>query len=469
MATMREPEAGLRLFGWQRKAVIAFRTERIEQAQQRTEAWRGAVTALESDLAVCQEQLRLRAAALAQAQTDTARLRQWVELSRASLGWLRRGAEAEVRRVRIDHEQRLEQWGHQKAEMAQVASAAADVLRVMLDDVASVLHHLPPWLSEGPALGPRVMHCYVGDADAPLRIEDLSEDRMRLTTDRLDMVVTDQAGERGRVQALLLTRESLALQALEVRTHDGTHATVPIANVTGVHAEGITVSGRLGVVPNDATRVGGWGDGMAGEPDGDGVLPTAQVRRPSPSTPVAAGLGIPAPQVGGSSLNETVEPNRDPLQEAASDAMAPGGSLGGEDAPLPGLEGMVASRKAVPDRSAVRDGAGEPPEPTALEGSLGGEDAPVRRQQGSGQADAPPEETAVPVRGAGDTRSETLLGDDVLHYLVGKLVGQELRDAQGKVIAHAGDVIDVAVVHAAEVAGLLPELIVHMTLPGVRG
>ncbi len=56
------------------------------------------------------------------------------------------------------------------------------------------------------------------------------------------------------------------------------------------------------------------------------------------------------------------------------------------------------------------------------------------------------------------------VGADVMAFLVGKRVGQDIYDAQGQILARLGSPIDQAVVESAEAAGRLPELIVHMTL-----
>ncbi len=561
MAEMRNPALGLRVFGWHRKAVAAYRAELAAREQRRTEAWEGAVAALQSDLAACEQEVQLRAAALAQAQMDTARLRQWVELSRGSLGWLRRGAEAEVRRVRIDHDRRLEQWDHQKAEVGQISSAAAHVLRTMLDAVAAVLQHLPPWLSEGSALGPRVIHRYVGDVDGPLRTQLVGEDLLRLTMDRSEVLVTDQAGDRGWVEALLLARESLALRAIEVAARGGLRVTVPVAKLTGVHAEGITVDDHFCAEWNDGILPGSCGDAVAGERRGGLRSPDVQAKGPFATVSAGGSLTTPSDREGvlsakgaadrggeRSTLRARETDNGHP-EEVPSHAVAPEGILPTGDAePLPGMEGAgkatvrdTPPREVIPAEAVVqREGssgsgsvaarpvvdAATPPAENAgpLPGMEGAgkvtvRDTPPREvipagavvqregASGSGSAAArPAAEAATPLaenteplpgmegagkatgggavrqgealytqdraaraREAAEPSSETLLGDDVLHYLVGKLVGQELHDAQGGVIARVGDVIDVAVVHAAEVAGVLPELIVHMTLPGVRG
>lgn len=58
------------------------------------------------------------------------------------------------------------------------------------------------------------------------------------------------------------------------------------------------------------------------------------------------------------------------------------------------------------------------------------------------------------------------LGDDVLIFLEGKIVGSDIYDAAGNLVAAAGTPIDRDLVAKVEAAGKLPDLIVYMTLPG---
>ena len=66
--------------------------------------------------------------------------------------------------------------------------------------------------------------------------------------------------------------------------------------------------------------------------------------------------------------------------------------------------------------------------------------------------------------GEGPVQARAGLGTEVLAFLMGKVVGLELRDAQNRLIAERGRRIDAQLVAAAEAAGCLPELIVHMEL-----
>lgn len=52
-------------------------------------------------------------------------------------------------------------------------------------------------------------------------------------------------------------------------------------------------------------------------------------------------------------------------------------------------------------------------------------------------------------------------------YIVGKIAGGELRDAEGQLIVAKDAVITAAVIQQAEQAGKLPELIINMILPGM--
>ncbi len=56
---------------------------------------------------------------------------------------------------------------------------------------------------------------------------------------------------------------------------------------------------------------------------------------------------------------------------------------------------------------------------------------------------------------------------DVLAFLEGKLVGQDIYNSAGELLAAKDMVIDAALVQRVDAAGRLPELIVYMTLPGL--
>lgn len=57
------------------------------------------------------------------------------------------------------------------------------------------------------------------------------------------------------------------------------------------------------------------------------------------------------------------------------------------------------------------------------------------------------------------------VAQDVLVFLVGKVVGQDIVDAEGRLLAPAGTPIDAGLARRVEAAGRLSELIVHMALP----
>lgn len=56
---------------------------------------------------------------------------------------------------------------------------------------------------------------------------------------------------------------------------------------------------------------------------------------------------------------------------------------------------------------------------------------------------------------------------DVLAFLEGKLVGQDIYNSAGELLAAKDMMIDAALVQRVDAAGRLPELIVYMTLPGL--
>lgn len=81
-------------------------------------------------------------------------------------------------------------------------------------------------------------------------------------------------------------------------------------------------------------------------------------------------------------------------------------------------------------------------------------------------ASAPAPAPARPARPAARSEEPAAgLGKDVLMFLEGKIVGTDIYDASGNLLAAAGTPIDSGLVARAEAAGKLPDLIVYMTLP----
>lgn len=221
---------------------------------------------------------------------------------------------------------------------------------------------------------------------------------------------------------------------------------------------------------------GGDGSGHGGQPEPEavGVIPPLSATGP---TSVAVGvLSAPAAEVertdeGG----DPGAPDGEARGTVASEAMAarPSGAEARLPAPFWLLPSVAeAADSAAPGAQPVMPGveAAEESEPA---GNVGAGDLPAAGPDLADPIWDPgegPQATSGPLTGQGIREGEGVpTSDAVLVFLEGKIVGRDLTDAQGNVLARAGETIDRAVVHRAEAAGRLPELIVYMTLPGVSG
>ncbi|HZG78610.1 MAG TPA: hypothetical protein VEZ72_22330 [Paenibacillus sp.] len=87
------------------------------------------------------------------------------------------------------------------------------------------------------------------------------------------------------------------------------------------------------------------------------------------------------------------------------------------------------------------------------------------------RAEAPAASPAPAPRSAESGPSSPAISEEIrslrTKYIVGKCAGEDLFDASGKRIVSKGAVIDEDVVEAADRAGKLAELIVHMIIPGL--
>ncbi len=92
--------------------------------------------------------------------------------------------------------------------------------------------------------------------------------------------------------------------------------------------------------------------------------------------------------------------------------------------------------------------------------------APIRERVDQPPA-APPPPAAVPAPELGGASSSGAV--DVLAFLEGKVVGQDIYNSAGELLAAKDMVIDAALVQRVDAAGRLPELIVYMTFPGLSG
>lgn len=227
------------------------------------------------------------------------------------------------------------------------------------------------------------------------------------------------------------------------------------------------------------------------EADGAGVADLE-----SAPLPVAQDGGRPADLDGalpsvdwGAEVDDAAAEAPEPAwQPAASAPQVPVPAASEEVLPAVDRGTDVEDAPAEPARSAISaapaeaqppvDGTGEvsgwgddgllPPPDWGDQGDAGTAPAAWSEPAAAGPAPAaPPPTPPVPQAPAARPRpaASAGLGDDVLMFLEGKIVGTDIYDAAGNLIAAAGTPIDAALVARAEAAGRLPDLIVYMTLP----
>lgn len=183
----------------------------------------------------------------------------------------------------------------------------------------------------------------------------------------------------------------------------------------------------------------------------------------------APGTGAPAKGHGEAALPQTVmddgAPER-PTHAAATGIVGPG-------VPPP------VWREALPDLEpevlplADRGPAGEPTPPVLPSGNplpewprfqtpaaTAAASVPTATAPGTPRTPAAPPPAPLPPPGP----VALGVGPDVVAFLIGKLVGRDVRDGEGHLIAEQGRRIDAELVRAAEAAGCLADLIVHMEL-----
>ena len=183
-------------------------------------------------------------------------------------------------------------------------------------------------------------------------------------------------------------------------------------------------------------------------------------RRARLGAPPAAGAGA-GPSLGAAAP----PPLRAPAPEDATTAGdgAAGRSGGAAMAPLPPPDWSEALPElAVGHQDPAQAAAAPDVQPAAAAPGAGAGPAAVAEPAPSGPVSATAGYAAP--TGEGPVQARAGLGTEVLAFLMGKVVGLELRDAQNRLIAERGRRIDTQLVAAAEAAGCLPELIVHMEL-----
>lgn len=185
---------------------------------------------------------------------------------------------------------------------------------------------------------------------------------------------------------------------------------------------------------------------------GDSLPPTRGTAQPGDVAPVLQGEGPAAtPQAAPPSSSARRQPAPAP---AASGARGAGEVAAPEaERPRPKSEPNWPAGVPLPAWQLPPDLDDLPREsPGALPPAV--PQLPPQQTPAQGQ---PPTEPRVPVGGA---------GLNILAFIAGKVVGRDLVSADGRLVAARGTRITPELVAEVEMAGLLPEMIVYMTLPG---
>lgn len=154
-------------------------------------------------------------------------------------------------------------------------------------------------------------------------------------------------------------------------------------------------------------------------------------------------------------------PGQDPKTGDEDALKAPSLGLGAWD--MPGVP-LFDSGEKIPDFAdnvtdlEEWDGADVPFAPGLVSRAVPDLEAPSWTESSVTRPD-PVEESPEP--GPRET-----VGVDVMAFLQGKVVGRDIYDSQQNLVAAQGATIDAELVQRVEAAGQLPDLIVHMTLPG---
>lgn len=203
-------------------------------------------------------------------------------------------------------------------------------------------------------------------------------------------------------------------------------------------------------------------------PERSDVAAAADSVSPGASTPTEEPLpGIGSEKLPTANAPEPKEPETEKEMDDTSSSFLRFSLSSSNASPAPDGEG----EGLVPGLNSPA-GMGEAPEPM--------DERPPRPETGrgfpslpgvepSGQSPSPPPASAngEPKAPAPPSASNPL-GQDVLVFLMGKLVGQDIFDDNQQLVASQGTVIDADLVKRVELAGRLPELIIYMSLPDTR-
>ena len=250
---------------------------------------------------------------------------------------------------------------------------------------------------------------------------------------------------------------------------NGAEAFGGVGGGTATPTDGVAPNGRDASAKGETPSLG-LGDGdrpeVSASPQGDPEpqAPGVPGERSEKESPDAGGTAC------GSPLFTPVAEQGEGTSTGSGGAQEPGppGRAGGvADAP-PGPGGDTEAAAVPADMPSLPppqwseflpELAGELEEDEADAGAVG----TAGGRPGKGGEEPRPAPDPAPVT-EGPPAGRAGMGPEVVAFLVGNVVGQDLRDSSDTRIAERGQRIDAALVAAAEAAGCLPQLIVHMEL-----
>ncbi|MBE3591017.1 MAG: hypothetical protein IMW98_09430 [Firmicutes bacterium] len=441
---------------------------------------------LEAQLAALEE-------TLAHLRGDNRHLREHEQEVRENLRWLEEGVRAEIERLARQHEERMRRWqsllppidrqiAEEEQRLRELLSAVEDVVRASQGREAAL--PAPAERAAGQPEFAEVVAAVLGAETPPDQVVAswLGQARARLAVPARKIRVQSRDGQLlGHLSALIVDGFPPSIVGYEFTSDAGATGVIPTSEVQAVRRDVIIVRrGHRVLEEGDAAAPEAAAPATAAPAAEPAVEPPAAempaVAAPALEPPAPAPVAGPqaeAAQTGDATAEPAPAPEATAAPAPAPDAGAAPGAEAAPDAAGPWDDlppPLIALRTEAP----APEPAWEPLEPDAPAGRgvvvsgeadfavtdpAGGE-APASRAESPAGA-APP--GAPQPRGAASERR--LVGHDVLAFLVGKVVGQDIYDAEHRLLASRGDVIDAALVERVERAGRLPELIVHMTLP----
>lgn len=395
-------------------------------------------------------------------RATAAMLRAELARARRNAQYVEKAAEAEVEReiaeLRARHAGRMQEAQRllvlatqRRADLETALARAADRLEATARDMIDAGTPSTPQVTGEDGMR-RLLATLAGstDIDVPAAESDVARRVGRVPLGALQVRVTTRGGDRlGTLTSVVRRDDDLLVIGYEVDDPADGRRWIAADDVIGVDAGVLTVRERTSVdgayqgVPEpaplrlvaDPTRTAGRRSAMrrarpgpVTQASGDGVR-SSQVAEAS-----VLGMRLPVPAL---LLEDTAEATTEPASAAAPAGgwQGPGGRDDLADWLMARPEPVSASiRSAIVPATAPTSRASALPEGAeAQTGSVGG------RSAGSGVA------------------------SEVLAFMNGKVVGQDIVAADGHVVARRGERIDAALVDRVEHADRLPELIVYMT------